>query len=116
MKSVTVTVGWTKSKMPEYSSFGDGYKPGAEQHTEVLTFEVPEDYDNEQVAWTLLTATNAPFVSGPAAAALEALQATGYRGFGAHYSLSTGDTVTFEDGTSLAFTGYAVEPVTVVAA
>lgn len=108
-KSVTATIGWTKSDMPRYSSF-DGWQAGEAQHEETVTFEVPDDLGAEDVCWVLLTATNAPFVTGPASNALEAIQDTGYRGQGAHFSLSKGDTVTIE-GVRHAFTGYAVEVV-----
>lgn len=110
-KTVTATIGWTKSALPEYSSF-DGYRVGAAQHVETVTFEVPDDHEDEDVCWVLLAATNSPFVTLGSAAdnAQQAILATGYHGEQAHYSLSKGDTVTI-DGILYAFTGYAVEVV-----
>lgn len=112
MKTVTATIGWTKSDMANgYSSF-DGYRPGAQQHTETVTFKVPVDFGAERICWLLLEATNSPSVrfndASPAGEALGAIQRTGYTGREAHWSLSTGDTVTV-DGVMYAFTGYAVE-------
>lgn len=96
---VEVTIGWTKSKMPEYSSFADGYRPGAEQHTETIVvetepFEDPQ-HTVEAIAEAAFVATNSPYeVSGLASQIREGIEATGYNGRGAHYSLSVGDTVT----------------------
>lgn len=120
-KAVLVTIGWTNSDpVTGYSSFS-GYRPGADQHTETVAFAVPYDYSDEDVCWALLEATNAPHVrdGSPAAAALAAITATGYRGAGSHYSLSVGDTVTIHSseagpdgaGVQYAFTGLAVERV-----
>lgn len=99
MTTIEVTIGWTKSAMPEYSSFADGYKPGAQQHVEVIEVEVPETVPvsgmAEFVAEAVFTATNSPYeVSGLPGQIRDAIAAKGYRGQGAHYSLSTGDTVT----------------------
>lgn len=96
---VEVTIGWTKSDLPEYSSFADGYKPGAQQHTETIEVEVESFADPqhtvEAVAEAAFVATNSPYeVSGLPAQIREAITATGYNGRGAHYSLSVGDTVT----------------------
>lgn len=117
-KIVTVTIGYTISDMPHYSSF-DGYRPGANQHTEMVSFPVPEHYNIEDVAWTLMTATNSPFVVPGAGShtgeALAAIQATGYTGREAHWSLSKGDTVTM-GGESVAFDGLDVKSVEVVPA
>ena len=115
MKTVTATVGWTKSSEDrEYVSYFDGYRLGAAQHEETVTFEVPDDYDDERVGWLLMEATNSPYVDlstqGPAGDAFRAIAATGYTGRQAHFSLSQGDTVTV-NGVKRAFTGYALEVV-----
>lgn len=100
---IEVTIGWTKSSLPEYSSFCDGYKPGAEQHTETIEVEAPESLPRnmtmaEYVAEQAFVATNAPYeVTGLAAEIRSAIAATGYDGRGAHYSLSVGDTVTVSE-------------------
>lgn len=97
----TITIGWTKSdRASGYSSF-DGYRPGAQQHTETIEVELPEGWDAERIAEAVYESMNAP--SSPTASdqIREAIAATGYRGEGAHYTLSVGDTVTV-DGVSLA--------------
>lgn len=100
MPTIEITIGWTKSSLPEYSSFCDGYKPGAEQHTETIEVEWspkhPEpDWGALEVAEACFIATNSPYeVTGLAAEIRSAIAATGYDGRGAHYSLSVGDTVT----------------------
>jgi hypothetical protein len=102
--TVEVTIGWTKSdRSIGYSSF-DGYRPGAKQHTETIRVEFSEqemkDYGNEPfenyVAEWVFEATNNPSAHGNRIAYRfqQAIEATGYRGEGAHYSLSVGDTVT----------------------
>lgn len=96
---VEVTIGWTKSAMPEYSSFSDGYRHGAEQHVETVEVEVHENLSLNYnavlgIAEAAFMATNAPYeVTGMAGEIREAIAAAGYRGQGAHYSLSVGDTV-----------------------
>lgn len=97
MQTQTLTIGWTKSDMDNgYSSFMDGYRPGAEQHTETITVEVDREYSVEALAERALVATNAPYVEPGSVAEkiAKAIEATGYYGQGAHYSLSVGDTVT----------------------
>lgn len=110
MTQVEVTVGWSKSRTEKdpvtgreflaYSSFSDGYRPEEQQHTESMVLEVPEHWTAEQVAETVFMATNQPSwepeEGTPEAQVLAALKAAGYRGQGAHYSLSTGDTVTVD--------------------
>lgn len=98
---IDVTIGWTRSDMDNgYSSFSDGYRPGASQHTETLTIDLgetnqPVDRLVEMIAEAAFEATNSPAPQMKVAKALRAaLDATGYRGQGAHYSLSVGDTVT----------------------
>jgi hypothetical protein len=99
---VEMRIGWTKSRMPEYSSFTDGYRPDAEQHTEDITVDVPDEYfhdsvDNavQRIAEAAFIATNAPFeLDGVPQQIREAIYDAGYNGKGAHYSLSVGDTVT----------------------
>lgn len=102
-KTVEVTVGWTNSDMENgYSSFCDGYRPGAEQHTETFSLEVPEGATPEVVAEAVFLGTNSPYVAVEAEQGVDtlavrvhkAVQATGYDGRGFHYSLSVGDTVT----------------------
>lgn len=119
---VEVTIGWTQSDRENgYSSF-DGYKPGAKQHTETVTVEIPETASAEEVDWATLRlaeaafeATNSPFPltpGSPAAQIQSALQARGFNGSqSGHYSLSVGDTVTFGEVT-LACASFGWERVT----
>jgi hypothetical protein len=103
----SITIGWTKSdRASGYSSF-DGYRPGAEQHTETIEVDVPATgrWDAERLADHVYEAMNAPaspsvFGSVPEQIR-EAIAATGYRGEGAHYTFSVGDTVTV-DGVTVA--------------
>lgn len=108
-KQVEVIVGWTKSDVERdekgravrviYSPFCDGYKPGASQHTESMTLTVADHWDIERVAEAVFVATNAPHAhvkGSPEEQVYDALVAVDYRGQGAHYSLSTGDTVTVD--------------------
>jgi hypothetical protein len=99
-RAVEVTIGWTKSDRDnDYSSFSDGYRRGADQHTETIRVEVPADRDAEDIAEAVFFATNAPYLD-PASREgkiLAAIYANGYHGEGAHFSLSTGDTVTVGD-------------------
>ena len=109
--TIEITIGWTRSEVVNdqlvYSSFSDGYKPGASQHTETISVVL---YGNgttgltapamtwegvEQIAEAAFDATNNPDPTNPLSVAIrDAIVATGYRGQGAHYSLSVGDTVT----------------------
>lgn len=118
-QTLTVTVGWTKSDMSTgYSSY-DGYRPGAEQHTETITVAVESPADSKAVAEAVFEATNSPCVrpndGSLAGQVLEALVATGYHGQGAHWSLSVGDTVTV-DGLMLAVERFGFSVVEGVAA
>lgn len=97
---IDVTIGWTISdRATGYSSF-DGYRPGARQHTETLSIDLgetdqPVDRLVEMIAEAAFEATNSPAPQMVVAQKIAtALAATGYRGAEAHYSLSTGDTVT----------------------
>jgi hypothetical protein len=95
---VEMTIGWTISDMENgYSSFS-GYKQGAQQVTKTITIEAPVGSFAEQIAEAVFQGTNAPpeFLSSGSMAAQVAgcLASLGFRGQGAHYSLSTGDTVT----------------------
>lgn len=98
--NVSVTIGWTRSALPEYSSFCDGYRPGASQHTETIEIEVGDLTPvgaAEKIAEAVFCATNHPYpegLVGLSKQAFDAITATGYNGRGAHYSLSVGDTVT----------------------
>lgn len=98
---VEVVIGWTISD-PErgYSSFCDGYQPGAAQKEVMVRVAVPADANVaaavEQIAEAAFVATNHPdpdVLTGYAAQILAGVRASGYRGEGAHYSLSVGDTV-----------------------
>jgi len=99
-----VTIGWTMSDRDAgYSSFADGYRPGAKQHTETITVEwtnAPDDAHKvaEVLAEACYYATNAPRFTCPeglTGQVCRAIDETGYDGTGAgHYSLSVGDTVT----------------------
>lgn len=100
-KTVTLTVGWTNSDMEHgYSSFCDGYRPGAEQHTETFIVEVEEDMVTPMgLAEMVFEATNNPYLTQPQGVlgqVFRAVKATGFTGEGFHYSLSTGDTVTVD--------------------
>lgn len=109
VKIIEVRIGWTKSDRANgYSSFCDGYRPGAEQHTLDLevTFSNPPmgpdgiDYQRtaEAVADACFTATNSPFpdmLQGISGQIYRLIRDSGYRGREAgHFSLSVGDTVT----------------------
>ena len=98
---VDVTIGWTRSD-PEagYSSFSDGYRPGASQHRLTVRVAVPDDADVaaavEAIAEAAFAATNHPApetLTGYARQIYEGIAASGYIGREAHYSLSVGDTV-----------------------
>lgn len=105
----TIKIGWTKSDMDNgYSSY-DGWRSGAEQHTETIEVDVPDrEHDGltvemspEHIAEYVFEATNSPYPILLAASIFGAIQRTGYRGEQAHFSLSVGDTVTV-DGVTLA--------------
>lgn len=97
-----VTIGWTKSDHSiGYSSFSDGYQPGAEQHTLTVHVEVPDDANItaavDAIAEAAFAATNHPnpeILTGFAKQIYDGVRASGYTGRQAHYSLSVGDTVT----------------------
>ena len=99
-----ITIGWTMNndvlRAGGYVSFSDGYRIGAPQVVIPLEVQVP-DLDPLQTAEIVFDALNNPAPSGFARGILEAVQATGYKGEGAHFSLSVGDTVEV-DGTRLA--------------
>lgn len=101
--SRTITVGWTKHGVAadrrNYAPFFDSYRPGQPQHELVLTVQLPVAWDAQRVAGACFLATNAPGVGpdSPEGRILAAIQATGYRGAEAHFSLSVGDTVTVGD-------------------
>ena len=135
-----VVVGWTKpNRSADYQPMSDGYRTGAEQHTEAfkvlwtnqpaaadeamlatlgVTAEEAEAHRRLRVAETIAEAcfyaTNAPRLTLPeglTGQVCEALDATGYRGEQAgHYSLSMGDTVTVE-GVKLACSRVGWTPV-----
>lgn len=95
---VEMTIGWTISDMENgYSSFS-GYQQGAQQVTKTITIEAPVGSFAEQIAEAVFHGTNAPpeYLSEGSMAAQVAgcLRSLGFRGEGAHYSLSVGDTVT----------------------
>jgi len=98
-RAVQVTIGWTKSDRDRgYSSF-DGYVRGAAQHVETITVTALATADAQSIAESVFMATNAPYID-PATfegQILAAIYANGYHGEGAHFSLSTGDTVTVGD-------------------
>lgn len=99
---ITVTIGWTRSDPDTgYSSFTDGYRPGAAQHRLTVHVSVPDDADVaaavEAIAEAAFTATNHPApetLTGYARQIYDGITASGYHGREAHYSLSVGDTVT----------------------
>lgn len=103
-RAYTVAVGWTKSDPATgYSPFSDGYRPGADQHTEIFVLNIEQTasgtmFMEERIAEAVYAATNDPSVTvndGTLEGQVkEAIDATGYRGEGYHYSLSVGDTVT----------------------
>ena len=97
-----LTIGWTRSDMANgYSSF-DGYRPGASQHVIELEISVDDrmrlrgDLAICEAAFTALNAPGLQPRDGLAYQIEQAVRATGYRGEGAHYSLSVGDTVTVD--------------------
>lgn len=104
---IEVTIGWTRSDPATgYSSFSDGYQPGADQHRLTLRVDVPTDADIgaavEAIAEAAFAATNHPdpdALTGYAKQIYEGVQASGYTGREAHYSLSVGDTVTIAEVT-----------------
>ena len=102
--NIDITIGWTKSDRANgYSSF-DGYRVGAEQHTETITLDIDTTQPIDRLAAVIVeavfVATNSPFeVTGMTARIRDAIEATGYRGADAHYSISTGDTVTIGEVT-----------------
>lgn len=104
---IEVTIGWTRSDPATgYSSFSDGYQPGASQHRLTLRVDVPTDADItaavEAIAEAAFAATNHPYpdtLTGHAKQIYEGVQASGYTGREAHYSLSVGDTVTIAEVT-----------------
>lgn len=97
-----VTIGWTRSDPDAgYSSFCDGYRPGAAQHRLTVLVDVPDEADIavavEAIAEAAFTATNHPApetLTGYARQIHDGITASGYIGREAHYSLSVGDTVT----------------------
>ena len=104
---VEVTIGWTISD-PEsgYSSFSDGYRPGAKQHCLTVRVHVPDEVNDASVVETIadaaFTATNHPYphtLRGIARQIHDGVTASNYRGSEAHYSLSVGDTVTVSEVT-----------------
>jgi hypothetical protein len=128
MRTTTVIIGWTQherlpespgtmlhrvARQPDYTPFWDGYRAGQPQHTITFELEVPDNATPAIVAQEAFTASNAPYplTEGTVAARiLAAIQATGYRGREAHYSLSVGDTVEV-DGVKLSCEGSGWEPV-----
>lgn len=96
-----ITIGWTRSNMQEgYSSFSDGFKVGASQHSETL--EINTDLDASEIAEAAFRATNAPEgLVAPESVAGHIATVLAKRGFdgsqSGHYSLSMGDTVTVDD-------------------
>src|SRR4051794_34966501 len=106
MTDIDITIGWTRSEVVDgrlvYSSFGEGYRPGASQHVETITVDmtdtnVPVENWPEVIAEAVFYATNAPrltYPDGLTGQVCRLIDATDYHGEGAHYSLSVGDTVT----------------------
>lgn len=114
MTDIDITIGWTRSEVVDghlvYSSFGEGYRPGASQHTEdiALRFDGPDgilDLDGlldlvTGIAEAAFMATNHPEPqrldrSSVAGQIFATLDARGFDGRASgHYSLSVGDTVT----------------------
>ena len=97
-----ITIGWTLNSRSnrDYSSFADGYRTGAPQHTETVTVDLPGDTDPLTVAEHAFVATNAPYLAAgsPAWLIAEAITWNGWTDpegdLVGHYSLSVGDTVT----------------------
>jgi hypothetical protein len=100
----TLVIGYTKmTRDRTYIAAFDGYRPGAAQHVLSVTVNLPPGMEPHRVADLVFIGTNAPELDprSPAGLVLAAIQATGYRGAEAHWSLSVGDTVTV-DGIQLA--------------
>lgn len=124
MTHYEVTIGWTKpDRAHDYVPYADGYRAGAEQHTETIEVEwdnPPVSADDttltalgatredaeallrlrvaETIASHVYDATNHPFPHGAGGLTSQIahlVDGTGYDGAAAgHYSLSVGDTVT----------------------
>lgn len=93
----TITIGWTIHSdgiYRGYVPYWDGYKPGTPQHVETIEVSLPSPMATESIAALVFDALNNPEPRGASRLILDAVQATGYRGEGAHFSLSVGDTVT----------------------
>jgi hypothetical protein len=120
MSTATITIGWTihaahpdvphRYDATDYLPFSDTWRPGQPQHEETITVDLPDITEHpfnigpRELAEAVFHATNAPDeppADSLAGRVLAAIQATGFRGEGAHYSLSVGDTVTI-NGTTLA--------------
>jgi hypothetical protein len=115
MYTTTITIGWTihapapgsqghRYADESYTPFRDAWTPGQPQHVETITLELPDVLDHPvaitatDLAEAVFEATNAPEVREGSLAGLvqAAIQATGYTGREAHWSLSVGDTVTVD--------------------
>lgn len=97
--TVELTIGFTKSdRSIDYSSYDDGYRPGARQELVTLTVNARGLPEMTAAQWgdAVFEATNAPGVSDPAARRIaEAISVAQQAGQARRMrSLSVGDTVT----------------------
>lgn len=97
--ALTLTIGFTRSdRADDYSSFADGYRPGAEQDIVEITVESPVGFTGEQWAEAVFVASNAPgeghLSDQPGATAVSAALAQARKNGARMRSLSVGDTVT----------------------
>lgn len=117
--TIHVIIGLTESEFSDavnYSSFSEGYLPGASQEVfEVDILDTGEFGDLEDIGWVVFKATNDPTAeeqAGPVgnlARVIIPLRRTVMR------SLSNGDTITV-DGESIALQHHGFEPVEIVPA
>lgn len=63
MSTTVITIGLTESDLPHYSSFMDGYRPGAEQQQVLIPVpaDLTEHKSLEDIAEAVFVAVNAPY-------------------------------------------------------
>lgn len=108
-RTYRLTIGWTIHAHRKdgslidtsYMPFSDPWRPGQPQHEVTILVEVPGGLAEDTLVEAVFRATNDPDQPRAdddlASAILTAIQATGYTGREAHWSLSVGDTVTVDD-------------------
>jgi len=122
MTTTTITVGFTESdRAADYSSFDDGYRPGAEQQTVQLVITDPDGPAQSLDDWAeaLFTASNAPGAAPhehPAITAARRALADARLGGVWMRTMSVGDTVTIGGQTVACDKGVGWKPVTLIPA